>query len=227
MRARLVAITGTATEIGKTHFGEALLRRLASRGLRVFGAKPIESGVGVGRSDADRLGSASSFHVKHPRVALRTPISPHLAARRELAFINLAALAQGLRAAQESADILLVELPGGLFTPLTEGALNIDFLRLLPCDDILLVAPDRLGVLHDVLATTRAAPDVAFSGIVLIAPPQPDASTGTNGDELRRFTPVPILATVPRGPAELLAEGPAIDAIARLLLALRPGPAPA
>ncbi|HEY1696437.1 MAG TPA: dethiobiotin synthase [Polyangiaceae bacterium] len=217
MSGRLLVVTGTGTEIGKTHLAEALLLRLARTGLRVFGAKPIESGVGVGRSDADRLASASSFHVKHPRLALRAPVSPHLAARREHTHVDLPVLAAGLLDARNGIDLLLVELPGGLFTPLDDDALNVDFLRLLPCDDVLLVAPDRLGVLHDVLATTHAAPDLAFSGIVLVAPSLPDASTGTNADELRRFTGIRVLATVPRAlPAEL-ALYPAVDAIVRAL----------
>lgn len=50
---------------------------------------------------------------------------------------------------------------------------------------ILLVAPDRIGVLHDITATIRAA-DIK-PVIALSAPAVADASTGTNAGEIRRL----------------------------------------
>jgi dethiobiotin synthetase len=65
----------------------------------------------------------------------------------------------------------------------------------------LLVAPDRLGVLHDVRATLLAARHVGLSldAVVLSAPATPDASTGRNGAELSRLGIVPVAAEFPRG----------------------------
>jgi dethiobiotin synthetase len=216
--ARLVVVTGTGTGIGKTHLTEALLRRLAADGVaRVAGIKPVESGVGDGVSDRARLEASSTFHVKHRSQALRAPISPHLAARLEGLRLDVTALARDARAASETVDALLVELPGGLFTPLTDSALNADLAAQLEPAYQLLVAPDRLGVLHETLATLRAAAacGLRVSGVALVAPEIPDASTGTNAAELARYTGVPVLATVPRGTVAELADHPALRIIAQ------------
>jgi dethiobiotin synthetase len=219
MSARLVVVAGTGTEIGKTHLAEAILRAMGAAGLRVAGLKPVESGVGEGESDRARLSRASTFHVQPFGVALKAPLSPHRAAREEGVAVPFDVLASGIQRTRSGADFVLVELAGGLFTPLSESTLNVDFaLRLAP-DFLVLVAPDRLGVLHDVLATTRAAAATALriDGIVLVQTERGDASTGTNAEELASFTPVPVLAAVPRGDPSALAGQPSIAVIVAAL----------
>ena len=211
-RGRLVLVTGTGTGIGKTHFAEALLLRWG-RSARVAGVKPIESGVdGRSLSDAQRLAAASTFHVKQSGHAFSAPLSPHLAARDEGIAIRLEVVATSIAQARELAEGLVVELPGGLFTPLDDWTFNADLARMLAPDAVLFVAPDRLGVLHDVTAATRAAATVALSiaGIVLVAPESPDPSTGRNAAELGRLIPVPVLALLPRGTPSELADMPDI-----------------
>ena len=215
--ARRVVVTGTGTGIGKTHLAEALLRRLARDGMeRVAGIKPVESGVGEGVSDAARLAASSTFHVKHEGIALRAPISPHLAARLEGIHLDPVAIAGTIAEAATAVDLLLVELPGGLFTPLAESALNADLAARLAPAYVLLVAPDRLGVLHECLSTLRAAvaQGLAVSGVALVAPETADPSTGTNAGELARYTPVPVLPTVARGAVDALAASHALGVIA-------------
>jgi dethiobiotin synthetase len=219
MKARLVVLAGTGTEIGKTHLAEALLLAMGDAGLRVAGLKPVESGVGTGESDRARLSRASTFQAQPFGVALKAPVSPHRAAREEGVALPLEALAAGIEATRSGTDFVLVELAGGLFTPLSEVALNVDFARRLAPDFLLLVAPDRLGVLHDVLATTRAAVATALriDGVALVEPDHRDASTGTNAAELAPFTPVPVLTTVPRGGPSALARHPSIAVIVAAL----------
>ena len=213
MTGRLVVLTGTGTGIGKTHLGEALLLGWRRAGRRALGLKPIESGVAPGvTTDAERLSSASGFHVKPFGVALAHPVSPHLAARLEGVTLDLETLLDSVAAARLSADVVLAELPGGLFTPLAPDFLGADLAARMGPDILLLAAPDRLGVLHDVIAATRAAASVParIDGVVLIAPDVPDASTGTNAEELASYVSVPILASVPRGSPADLADNPAL-----------------
>lgn len=219
MKARLVVVGGTGTEIGKTHVAEALLLALGAAGLRAAGLKPVESGVGTGESDRARLSRASTFHVEHFGVALKAPLSPHRAARAEGVSLHLEALAEGIEAARMGADFVVVELAGGLFTPLAEGALNADFAARLGPDFLLLIAPDRLGVLHDVLATTRAAAaaGLRIHGIALVEPAQRDASTGVDAADLASFADVPVLATVPRARPSQLAGDPSLALIVAAL----------
>jgi dethiobiotin synthetase len=212
--ARVVVVTGTGTGIGKTHFAEALLRRWGEDA-PVCGLKPIETGAGGGDGeDARRLRAVSTFHVKHrtPPYRFAPPVSPHLAAHRANVTIQAEPVLQAVTEVAHLAEGVVVELAGGLFSPLAPALLNADLARALAPAPIVLVAPDRLGVLHDIGATTRAARSagVQLSGIVLMAPEEPDASTGTNAAELKLVSDLPLLATFERAPADELATSPAM-----------------
>lgn len=217
----MIVVSGTGTEIGKTHFSEALLTAMRAPGRRAVGVKPVETGVGQGGlSDEERLARASSFHVKHDGYRFEEPISPHVAARKEGKVIDVALLAAELVSLSTEVDVLLIELAGGLFSPLSDTAVNAHLARALKPDSLVLVAPDRLGVLHDVLSTTIAGRtlSVAVSGAVLMAPERPDTSTGRNAAELRRLGVVPWAEGLPRATQDELALHPTVkDLAARLV----------
>ena len=222
---RLFILLGTGTGVGKTHVGERLLQASAADGRSALGFKPVESGI-VQRtgSDIERLEHRSSFHVKPPLESqtFALPVSAHLAARKEGRRVNLETIrAEIQRGAASSADLFLVELPGGAFSPLTDNLSGAEFARSIPGARVLLVTVDRLGVLHDVAATTRAcaALGLPLHGIVLNAPAEEDASVGTNLAELPTVTAVPVLARFPRSAADApVAEGDPARTLARLLL---------
>ncbi|HEX8792637.1 MAG TPA: dethiobiotin synthase [Polyangiaceae bacterium] len=219
---RLVLVTGTGTGIGKTHLAEALLLALP-RDARVVGLKPVESGVEEGAlSDADRLARASTFHVQHFRIALRTPVAPTLAARREGVAIDAGRLQNEVARVRDLADVTVVELPGGLFSPFVDRTLNLDFGAALRPDATLLVAPDRLGVIHDVMATWLATRARGFDlhALALVAPEQPDASSGTNAEEIAPLVPDLPLVTVPRGSPDALALGAELRRLVTALVRL-------
>jgi len=220
-------VTGTGTGIGKTHLSGALLLAWASeltrRGVahpEVAGLKPIETGVGgsSGASDVATLERLSTFHVKRfpPPYMLARAVSPHLAARDEGRTLEVSVVSRYVAEVRAAGpDGVLVELAGGLFSPLAPGVSNADIARELQADLVLLVAADRLGVLHDVAATTRAAANagVALHGLVLITPECDDASTGTNARELSVVTDLPVLAVLPSGEVVALSTRPDLVAI--------------
>ncbi len=215
MKAPLVVVTGIGTNIGKTHLAEALLLRWG-RDARVAGFKPVETGVGdevLGTDDAGRLEAASTFHVKHSElgVRLRAPVSAHLAAEREGRVLDLAAMTATVDRLREVCEGVVVELAGGLLSPITATLLNVDLLARLAPTKTLLVAVDRLGVLHEVLATSRAALHVV--DVVLVDPLERDASTGTNAAELRRFCAHVVRGPLPRASSKTLAEDPTIASL--------------
>lgn len=213
---RIIAVTGTATGIGKTHLAEAMLLGLRAAGRRAAGAKPVESGVTPDAlTDVRRLDAASAVRVPAFGHAFPDPVSPHLAARRVGVQIRLPPLVAALRTLARDTDDLVIELPGGLFSPISDTEINADFLRALAPAAAILAAPDRLGVLHDVIAATRAATslDVTLTHVVLIAPPTRDDSTGTNAAELRRFVSIPVLEPVRRDPPDRLASSAEVQAL--------------
>ena len=218
MSARLLVVSGTGTGIGKTHATAALLaawsRVLSQHGIaepRLAGLKPVESGaVPGGPSDALTLEQASTFHVKRfpPPYMLVRPVSPHLAAASEGRTLELSVILRYVEGVRDLTDGVAVELPGGLFTPLAPGLSNADVAVALRPDAVLLVAPDRLGVLHDVGAATRAALalGLAITGVILVTPELADDSTGTNAAELAHVTRIPVVAVLPRADVATLAR---------------------
>jgi dethiobiotin synthetase len=191
---RRIVVIGTGTDVGKTWLAAELLSLLAERGRRAVGLKPVESGVvGERGADAERLGLKSAWTPPPGPYRLADPVSPHLAARREGTIVDLEQILTYVRTNEssqgEAAEVSLVETAGGLFTPLAPGLTNWDLARALEPSSWLLVAPDALGVLHDLTATLAAAeaggrtPDA----IALCRARPMDASTGTNADEIARL----------------------------------------
>jgi dethiobiotin synthetase len=224
MTGRLVAVSGTGTSIGKTHFAEALLGALRRTLPRVVGIKPVETGVETGvldapLSDGERLRRASSFHVQQSGYVFTQAVSPHLASRETGRPIDIGVIRSIVEQVRAETDLTLVELAGGLFSPLSESTLNIDLMRQLEPDFSVLVAPDRLGVLHDVLAATRAAESLgtALSAVVAMAPETSDGSTGRNILELLLFIRNVTVLELPRGAPSELSENPALIAMARAI----------
>lgn len=185
----IVFVIGTGTDIGKTHVTRALA---LAAGAPAW--KPVTSG---GNEDVVRLAAEPPLH------ALSAPVSPHLAARME--GITLDAHVMAAAAAERARGVarLLVESAGGLYSPLSDRETNADVARALAAVapvKVLLVAPDRLGVLHDVAATLRAAhaDGIVVACVALSAPAHPDASTGTNAAELVRVGAAREVVTFPR-----------------------------
>lgn len=224
--APIILVSGTGTGIGKTHFADAVTRRLA-RTQTVTGWKPVESGAAhaIGEDQA-RLTSVSSKDARVPstaHLALDEGVSPHLASERAGAILPWDNWMQFARSFARGANALVVELAGGLFSPLSITEDNASFVRrfreeAVARGKLVLCAPDRLGVLHDVRAVLLATTHLGLpvDAIVLIAPAEADASSGTNRRELERtLAPiargVAIFGPLPRLASQELADHPHIE----------------
>lgn len=186
-----IILLGTGTGVGKTFVATALARSLAARSEQVRAIKPIETGCDPDALDALALERVSTLSPlsPHPFAAFRPPISPHLAARQSGRVLEIGEITAWINAISISSHMALweiVETAGGAFTPIAPAVTNLDLARALEPAVLVLVAPDALGVLHDVTATRLAmerlhrAPD----HLVLSASRPPDASTGSNAAEL-------------------------------------------
>ena len=185
-----------------------------TRSLRARGAEASGSTA----PDQERLtGAAGVFHVKRHQgdrrrgaaqmpllrslYAFPDPISPHLAARRAGVRIDLGLIDRWVR--DHEAPMTVIETAGGLFSPLGHGATNFELTQALQPQAVVLVAPDRLGVLHELtttlaLAAARGGPPL---GVVLSTPAKKDASTGCNAAELSALGITQPLAVFPRASA--------------------------
>jgi dethiobiotin synthetase len=195
-----VVVLGTGTNVGKTYVTACIARDL-SRLTSVLAVKPIESGVVPGEAgDAGAIASAAGHDPKLSPWRLARAVSPHLAAREQAVTLEPTQIAAWVKHQEQGvgADVTLVETAGGAFSPLARGVTNVDLALALDPALWLLVAPDSLGVLHDVTVALRAlprAPDI----IVLSAARDIDPSSGSNAPELLRLGICEVLETVSRG----------------------------
>lgn len=195
-----VVILGTGTNVGKTYVTACLARALSAV-TSVLALKPIESGVESGQTgDAGAIAAAAGHEPVLSRWRLRLPVSPHLAARAQGVKLQASGLADWVRhqEARAAAAITLIETAGGAFSPLAPDQTNVELAHALEPALWLLVAPDALGVLHDVTATLRALPRPP-DALVLSSARAPDASTGTNAAELARLGIAEVLETLAAG----------------------------
>lgn len=202
----IVLVSGTGTDVGKTHVTASLL---AHAPVRASAWKPFSSGALPGQGDPFAYAAALGRTVEPPLVSFEEPISPHLAARRAGVPLDEHGMVERARALAGEVEVLLVEGAGGLFSPLSERSTWATAAKEFDVAGVLLVAPDRLGVLHDVTATLKAAETMGVprTWVVLSAPEKPDASTGENAAELARLRIATPVATFPRAPVRSTETG--------------------
>jgi dethiobiotin synthetase len=208
-------ITGTDTGVGKTHVAAMIARALAAEGRRVGVYKPAASGCtrdthgNLTSDDARALWEAAGRPGELERVCpqcFAAPLAPHLAARAEHRKLDVDLLRTGVDYWRSRSDVVIVEGAGGLFSPLGPDRLNVD-LALELGYPIVLVAANRLGVMHGVMSTLLATLQafrveknnrVSRAAVVLNdATPDDgsDASRESNRHELPHF--IGGVATVP------------------------------
>ena len=209
----IVFVSGTGTDVGKTHVSCALLAsiRTIAPTLRVTAWKPVLTGVPLTPTD-DEEPTDQGRHAAYldrvtpsPAHVFVPPISPHLAAREVGVHLCVHRLATTALTIAKDVDVLLIEGAGGLFSPIADDTTYADFVGVLRARigdrlRVLLVAPDRLGVLHDLRATLLAARHVGtpVTAIALSAPAVVDASTGRNAAEVNRLLIGPLAGVFPR-----------------------------
>ena len=156
-------VTGTGTDIGKTHVSCALIRALKARGAVIDAFKPVVSGFDpkdAAGSDPARLAVALGDPGAVFRIAprrYRAPLSPNIAARLEGETLVLddMVIDAVARAAELRDGLLLVEGAGGVMSPLTDTQTNLDMISALGAP-VLLVAGSYLGTISHVLTALVA-----------------------------------------------------------------------
>jgi dethiobiotin synthetase len=183
---RLVVVAGTGTEIGKTWVTCRILELARGRGLRVAARKPAQSfaaGPEAGETgpvpisrlsengdcprfhqgseptDAEQLATASGeaphqvcpAHRWYP-VAMAPPMAADVLGRKRLALDELI---QEIRWPSNS-DLGFVETAGGLRSPITHDADNVELIEKLAPEAVLLVADAGLGTINSVRLSLAA-----------------------------------------------------------------------
>lgn len=184
MSLRLV-VTGTDTDIGKTVFAAGLAHHLGA-----FYWKPVQAGL-AGESDSEavmRLGGLGAGRILPEAWRLKTPASPHQAARIDGVTID----AEGLAVPQPSGP-LVIEGAGGLMVPLTRHLTFLDVLARwqLP---VILCARTRLGTINHSLLSLEALRrrGVPVLGVAFIGDAMPETES-----IIAALGQVPVLGRLP------------------------------
>jgi dethiobiotin synthetase len=208
-------ITGTSTEVGKTHVAAMIARSLVASGRRVGVYKPVASGCREESGqriadDAVQLWEAAGRPGELNRVCPQrflAPLAPSRAAALEGKRVDPALLRSGVDYWTASSDIVLVEGAGGLMSPLSDEDYNLDLAADLGFP-LVIIAANELGVINatlQTLITARAkAPHLPIAGAILNqnARLENDESRAFNAQELAARCDAPLLTTVSHGDAD-------------------------
>jgi dethiobiotin synthetase len=162
---RLVVVTGTGTEVGKTWWTAAVARGLRARGVAVAARKPVQSydpADAPEDRDAAVLGAATGEPaptVCPPHRWLAEALAPPMAAARlGLPAFTIADLVAELTWPPATA-VGLLEGAGGLRSPLAADGDTRTLVEAVAPDDVLVVTDTALGVVHGVRLVVDALGD--------------------------------------------------------------------
>ncbi len=205
---RVVLVTGTDTDVGKTIVTAAFAAALRARGRTVAVYKPTQAGTVGGEGDVDVVRRLTGLDDVHEGVRLVHPMAPVAAAAR--AQVRLPSLQEHAITVERLAaahDHVLVEGAGGLLVSLDEDDCTLaDLAATLasPCAAVV-VSRSGLGTLNHTELTLEALSrrTTPIAGVVIGSwPEQPNDIDSSNRYYFAQH-PMPLLGVVPAGAGAL------------------------
>ncbi|WP_144581888.1 dethiobiotin synthase [Campylobacter coli] len=170
-----IYISGIDTDVGKTYLGARICKEL---GFDYF--KLIQAGV---PKDSDEVAKFSpKTKIFKEGVCLQTPASPHKA--RILEKLNYKAFDIQI----PQSDKLIIELAGGLFSPIDDEKTMIDYMNEFK-HPTLLVAKDYLGSINHTLLSIEALKQRGIAILALVLKSEDHFSK----DFISKYTQIPIV----------------------------------
>ena len=202
-------VTGTDTDVGKTHVALGLMAALQARGLSVAPMKPVAAGAeptpdGPRNGDALALRAQASIALPHELVnpvCLAPPIAPHIAAAEAGIELETGPLLRACREIEGRADVVLVEGAGGWLVPLN-GRETLADLAVALDFPVVLVVGIRLGCINHALLSARAirADGLRLAGWVANEIAPQSARIDENVASIDQRIDAPLLGRVPFAP---------------------------
>lgn len=209
MTARILAVTGTSTDVGKTIVTAALVAAASTMKLAAAVCKPAQTGVAPGEpgdlAEIERLAGpvATVECVRYPE-----PLAPETAARRAgLAPLDLSAATDAVTGLAASHDVVLMEGAGGVLVRLADDLTVLDLAGAVEAD-VVVVVPAGLGALNHTELTVDAIRARGLRPVGLVVgswPTEPDLAMICNRTDMPRLTGVPIVGAIPAGAGALAA----------------------
>jgi dethiobiotin synthetase len=170
----LVVCAGTATEVGKTWVGAAVLRELRARGRTVSARKPAQSFDPADDHplDADVLGDATGEPGDVVCSVARTyaiPMAPPMAAEALGRPVpTLRQLLDELRWPEPEPDVAWVETVGGPRSPIAADGDAVDLVAALGPRKVVLVADAGLGTINAVRLSVAPFRELGHDPVVVL-----------------------------------------------------------
>ncbi|MFP5225933.1 MAG: dethiobiotin synthase [Actinomycetota bacterium] len=223
MSAKILFVTGTDTEVGKTVVSGVLCVEALREGQTVRYCKPLQTGVTDDGQGADALAVTSfvkrfaaeapvapplpvgeieptpSAFTAHELVRYPDPLAPAIAAAQIGRPIMRSRLIRQIRALAETCETLIVEGAGGLLVPISANDTMADLAADLEAP-LVIVARPTLGTINHTMLTVNAAKErgLQLDRIVLTPwPEHPGSLEMTNLRWLRTATQLRVV-TLPR-----------------------------
>ena len=182
-------MVGTDTGVGKTVFAGLFGMFLRQQGVGVSVLKPFCSG---GKADIEFLQAARSGLGQEDLNFWYSdePISPAAWELRHGQAVDFDGCIARTQQKGAETGVLLIEGVGGLLAPLTKGKTVASLGQALGAQ-LIVVAPNRVGVINQVLLTIEAAAkrDLEVVLVVLMGEKETDDSVPENTDLIRQNLP--------------------------------------
>ena len=150
IQKKVIVVTGSDTEIGKTYVTQNLVKAFKLNNLSVCTQKWVQCGPSPHDLDAhdcllepELIPSRLPYHFQQE-------VSPHLAAELNNSQIDKEKLKEASKSLAKQHDILIIEGSGGLMVPLSKDLLIIDLIYEMNVS-VLLVVPNRIGTINQSL----------------------------------------------------------------------------
>lgn len=153
--SRIIFITGTDTDVGKTFLTTLLLAHLRNQGVHALAMKPFCSG---GTEDIDQIRAIQGDELPSYLLNLyyfHQPLAPFVAAKQSHQRISFPRVVRAVQEASKLCECLLVEGAGGALTPITRKESFADLTAVSPAE-VIVVGCNKLGVINHVLLTVEA-----------------------------------------------------------------------
>jgi dethiobiotin synthetase len=202
---RLIVVTGTGTEVGKTWVASRLLRELSAEGHEVAARKPVQSfDPDDAFTDAHLLGDAtgeSATDVCPRHRWLPIPMAPPMAADAlGRAPFTVADLVAEITWPVPAPDIAMIECVGGVRSPHASDGDAITLIELVQPHLVLLVADAGLGTVNAVRLSLEAIDRGSHVATPIVVLNRFDPSIDLhrrNRDWLEEHLAVEVLSSVP------------------------------
>lgn len=179
-------VTGISTEVGKTVASAILVEALQADYW-----KPIQAGD-LDNSDTHKVeklvsNSKTTFHPNS--YALKTPMSPHAAAKIDGIVIDLKQIQK-----PKTKNHLVIEGAGGLLVPLNDQQTILDIIK--PTYKVIVVSRHYLGSINHTLLTVNLLKEKGFDVSIIFSGNEHKSTE----DIIKKMTNVPVIGRIDEEP---------------------------